>query len=314
MMERITGRFTKKTEFNGQGGANGQNPVKGYVSSLLSAILYGTGPLIVTLVYQRGLGVNSVSFLRVAFPVPLLALAVLLKKNASFRITGRELLQIAILALTNSVLTSQLLFRAIRYIDTGTATTLNFTYPVLVILMDRLLYRQKCPKAVRVSIVLCMLGILMFCNPRGVFTWKGFFLGLASGVAFAVYVLYLDRSGIMHAMGFLPFTFYFFLVSAVLMLPIVLLSGEMKGEIPTAGWLLCLAFALADGLLATVFQEFGVHIIGGKASSIISAMEPVTSVTLGIVLLHEQIQVRNILGVILILAAGIYLVIRGREQ
>ena len=103
---------------------------KGYIAAILSAMAYGSGPLIVMLVYDRGFGVNSVSFFRVLFPVPVLALLVLLKKGDSLRITGRQALQILALAVTGSVLTSLLLFASIRYIDTGIAPGANFGFSI----------------------------------------------------------------------------------------------------------------------------------------------------------------------------------------
>lgn len=284
---------------------------KGYFATVLSAVAYGSAPLMVTMIYRSGFGVNTVSFFRVLFPVPVMAVIVLLRKGESFRISGRQLLQLLLLGLTGTVMTSMFLFRSYNYIDTGTATTLHFSYPVLVILLDMLLYRQRPGKHLWFALGLCFAGILMFINPNGAFSWKGFFLAMGSSVSFALYVLYLDRSRILENMHFCPFTFWFFLVSSVLMFPIALLSGELRGEIRPVGWLLVFVFAMYDGLLATMFQEYGVNTVGSRASSIISAMEPVTSATLGVLVLNEQLGIRNVIGIVLIIAATIYLILRG---
>ena len=287
---------------------------KGYLAAILSAVAYGSGPLIATLVYGFGFGVNAVSFLRVLFPVPVLALAVLLKKGETFRITLRQALQILALAVTGSVLTSLLLFRSIRHIDTGIATCLNFSYPALVVLLDRLIYRQRAGKRRWIALGLCLAGVVMFADPGGNFTWKGFFLALGSGLAFALYVLYMDRSRIMETMSFCSFTFWFFLISALLLLPFMLASGEARGGIPPAGWLLVTAFALVDGLAGTVLQEYGVHAVGGCAASIISAMEPVTCTALGIVFLREAVTVRRLAGMVLIIGATVWLIVSEEKR
>ena len=286
---------------------------KGYIATILSAMAYGSGPLIVMLVYDRGFGVNSVSFFRVLFPVPVLTLLVLLKRGESLRITGRQALQILALAVTGSVLTCLLLFASIRYIDTGIATALNFSYPALVVLLDRLLYRQRADRHQWIALGLCLAGVLMFADPGGAFTWRGFLLALGSGLAFALYVLYMERSGIMETMPFLPFTFYFFLFSALLLLPFALVSGELRGGSGVTGWLLLAVFAFVDGLAGTLLQEYGVNAIGGRAASIISAMEPVTCTLLGAVFLEERLTLRSGAGICLIVGATVYLIAGGRR-
>lgn len=287
---------------------------KGFLATILSAIAYGSAPMIAMLVYRYGFGVNSVSLMRVLLPVPVLALVVLLNKDASFRIRGRQVLQILALAVTGSVLTSLLLFQSIRFIDTGIATALNFSYPALVVLLDRLIYRQKAEKQQWIALLLCLAGVVMFISPGGTFTWKGFFLALGSGLAFALYVLYMDRSRIMETMGFYSFSFWFFLFSALLLVPLTLASGELRGGSAPAGWLLLLVFALVDGLAGTLLQEYGVNAIGGKSASIASTIEPVTCAVLGAVFLHETVTPRSALGICLIVGATIYLFVGGRSR
>ena len=287
---------------------------KGYLATILSAMAYGSGPLIVTLVYRHGFGVNSVSLLRVLLPVPVLALPVLLKKGESFRLDLRQLLRILALAVTGSVLTSLLLFQSIRFIDTGIATSLNFSYPALVVLLDRLLYRQKAERHQWVALGLCLAGVATFIDPGGTFTWKGFFLALGSGLAFALYVLYMDRSGIMKSMSFYAFSFWFFLFSSLLLAPFALASGELRSGASFSGWVLLAVFALIDGLAGTLLQEYGVNAIGGRAASILSAIEPVTCAVLGAVFLQATITPRSAAGILLIVGAAVWLIIGGRQR
>ncbi len=287
---------------------------KGYLATILSAVAYGSAPLMITLIYRNGFGVNSVAFYRVLFSAPVLALIVWFRRWESFRIRGKQILKIIALGVTGTVLTSMLLFQSYNHIDTGTATTIHFSYPVVVILLDMLICRRKPGKKIWIALGLCFARILMFIDPGGSFTCKGFLLALGSSFSFATYVLYLERSRIMEEMPFCSFTFWFFLISSVLMFPIALGSGELHGAIQPAGWAFMIGFALFDGLLATVLQEYGVNIVGSRAASIISAMEPVTSAALGVLFLNETMGIRNVIGIVLIIAATVYLVLRGQER
>jgi drug/metabolite transporter (DMT)-like permease len=239
---------------------------------------------------------------------------VLLKKGESFRLDLRQLLRILALAVTGSVLTSLLLFQSIRFIDTGIATSLNFSYPALVVLLDRLLYRQKAERHQWVALGLCLAGVVTFIDPGGTFTWKGFFLALGSGLAFALYVLYMDRSGIMKSMSFYAFSFWFFLFSSLLLAPFALASGELRSGASFSGWVLLAVFALIDGLAGTLLQEYGVNAIGGKSASIASTIEPVICALLGAVFLHERITLHSALGICLIVGATVYLIVGGRDR
>ena len=55
---------------------DGMKRTKGFLATILSAMAYGSAPMIAMLVYRYGFGVNSVSLMRVLLPVPVLALVV----------------------------------------------------------------------------------------------------------------------------------------------------------------------------------------------------------------------------------------------
>lgn len=288
--------------------------LKGYIFSILAALGFGSSPFLASYVFACDITPLMLGFMRVLFMTGLFAVIVLVRRGDSFRITGTQAAKTVFLALTGGVLTTAFLFKSYTCIDTSTATTLNFSYPVFVLLLGVLIYKEKLTRSTLVSFLLCVVGILMFCNPQGSFTWRGFFLALGSGITYGVYVLYIDKSHILEDMRFYPFTFYFFLFSSLIYLPVVLAAGEFSFSMTARGWVFAILFALDSGILATVFFQLGVQDIGSRKASILAAMEPVTSMVLGTAFLGEKLTIFNIIGVICVLASTTVLVVFGSRE
>lgn len=288
--------------------------LNGYICAILAAMGFGASPLLASFVFRYGIEPLMLGFLRVFCMIPLFFLLIVLRRGDHFRLTLSQFGKIAFLAATGGVLTTALLYEAYTCLDGGTATTLNFSYPVFVLVLGIILYKDKISRATWVSFGLCFVGILMFCNPSGSFTWRGFFMALGSGICYAVYVLYMDKSHILEEMPFNTFTFYFFLLSSIIFLPFVCLIGSFALPHPTVGWLFVAIFALGCGYIATVLFQIGVQAIGSKKASILAAMEPVTSFVLGYFFLSEKITPAKVVGVLCVLASTMILVIFSTKE
>lgn len=286
--------------------------IKGYLYAIIAAIGFGSAPLLGAHILQEGVGPLMLAFWRVLLLVPVFFAVVVVKKE-SFRLAFKPFLIILFLALTGGVLTTALLFQSWEHIDTGTATTLNFTYPVFVLVLGIVLYRERLTKSVALSFILCVLGILMFCDPGGHFTWRGFFMALGSGLTYGVYMLYLDKSDILMKVSFDSYTFYFFLLSSSLFLPITLLTHQMSAPASPTGWAFLAAFTLVGGVFATVLLQKGIQEIGSRETSILASLEPVTSAVLGTLFLGEKITILRTLGILLVLASTTVLVMTSRH-
>lgn len=287
---------------------------KGYICAILAAVGFGSSPLLASFVFNYNIEPLMLGFLRVFCMIPLFAVLVIARREDSFRITLSHFVKIAFLAATGGVLTTALLFEAYTCLDGGTATTLNFSYPVFVLILGIIIYKDKISKPVLISFILCFVGILMFCNPSGSFTWRGFFLALGSGVCYSVYVLYMDKSRILEEVAFNTFTFYFFLLSSIIFIPFILATGTFACPNPASGWIFVIIFAIGCGYVATVLFQVGVQEIGSKKASILAAMEPVTSFAFGYFFMNEGITHAKIIGVIFVLASTSILVLFGSRD
>ena len=286
----------------------------GILFTLLSAVGFGITPMLASGVLGAGMDSIALAFWRCLLVVPVLLLLVLLTPGCGFRMGLRQVLQVAVLSLLGAVITGILLISSYDYLDTGSATTLNFTYPIFVLVLGGLFFHQRITAWDVGCFALCSAGIVLLCGFGGQLSWKGFGMALGSGITFGGYLMYLDQSRVMEKLHIVTFTFYYFLFGAVMLLPIVLLGERLTFHLPTAIWGQTILYALLCGFLCTFALQLGVERIGSKLASIISTLEPVVTLVVGVAVLHEQVTIVNWIGVAVILIAAMLLTCRSNND
>ena len=196
------------------------------------------------------------------------------------------------------------MFSSYSYIPSGTATVFHFIYPTLVVIIGLVFLKRKMEKATLISIAFCFVGIAVFYNPQDSFHFGGAGLALMSGVTFAIYVVLLSKFESLENMGFL-FSFYVALWSSIITFVLCVSTNSLLLPQSFNGWLLCALFALLVTTGAVVLFQQGTFIIGGEKTAILSTLEPITGVVVGIWLLGEKCKLNIILGSVLVLAASV---------
>lgn len=279
----------------------------GYVCAILSAVIYGCMPLMANYIYQEGVNPLTLSLLRNLLALPSLAILALCQKK-TLACKPRTLLSLGLPALFGGVLTPVLLFGSYALIPSGTATVFHFAYPCIVVLIGLLFLRKKPSFSTLAGVILCFAGILLFYDPSGVLDPMGAALALGSALAFAIYVVLLPRFQTEQFSGFL-FCFYFALWSSVILLILCLCTNQLCLPSSLSGWGLCLLFATSVTTGAVVLFQQSTLLIGGERASILSALEPITGVVLGIVILHDPTRPIVLLGSAMVIASSILIAI-----
>lgn len=280
-----------------------QKVFRGYVYSILSAVIYGLMPLMATHIYADGVNAITLVFLRNFLALPSLALLAYIESK-TLKIKIKPFFSISILSFLGCTITPILLFSSYSYIPSGTATVFHFIYPTLVVIIGLVFLKRKMEKATLISIAFCFVGIAVFYNPQDSFHFGGAGLALMSGVTFAIYVVLLSKFESLENMGFL-FSFYVALWSSIITFVLCVSTNSLLLPQSFNGWLLCALFALLVTTGAVVLFQQGTFIIGGEKTAILSTLEPITGVVVGIWLLGEKCKLNIILGSVLVLAASV---------
>lgn len=286
--------------------------IKGYLFVVISAVIYGCMPLMAKFIYADGVNSMTLVFLRNLLALPVL-LVLALKQSKTLKIPAKALPSISVLALLGCCLTPLLLFSSYSYMASGTATVLHFIYPAAVVLGGLLFLRERVIPGNLLCVGLCVVGICLFYSPGEPLDWRGSLFALSSGITFASYVLLLPRFQYRQVKGLL-FTFYVALISSVIMFLFCLFTGQLALPQTLTGWGLCLLFAVTVTAGAVVLFQLGTFAVGAQRASILSTLEPITSVVVGITVFREPVTPRVVIGSVLVIAASILIAAMGAKE
>lgn len=269
--------------------------------AILSGLCYGPLGYFGVRMMEGGLSVYAMTFWR--FVVSAVFMALIL--GPRLRLLGQDP-RAAIRTFLYSGLfysaSTIVYFLASRYIDTGPAMVVFFTYPAVVIVINRFFYGTAISRVTLVAFPLIVVGMVLLVDIQ---EFKMDFLGLALGLLSALfYGLYIIASKHIR-MDPLVSTFLVSLGCATG-------SGaaawwDHSLALPSGGtvW----AYALGFGVLVTAVPILlllqALRRINSDKASIYSVTEPVFVVLFGVFLLQEHLTLHHVLGIIIILAGAL---------
>lgn len=273
---------------------------RGAIFVIIAGIIFGLMPLMARQIYELGSNPVTLTLHRFLFSIPFLF--VLAKSTrADFALTKPYIRWVFLLALGFAP-TSFLLYASYNYISSGVATTIHFIYPVLVLLGCVVVYRERLDRTQMIGAILSLLGVLSFLELKDGLALKGLFLAFLSGVTLTFYVIYLAK-GKVKAVNQYELACLLSVASVIILFIPALFTNNLTNNLTFFGWGYTLFFAIATSGVAIVLFQIGVEKIGPQRASLLSTMEPVTGVVVGILFLGELLTLRTFMGILLILAA-----------
>lgn len=280
---------------------------KGYVYSILSAVIYGCMPLMAKHIYASGVNSISLVFFRNLFAIPLVALLAF-RQNKSFAIPKKAIPQIAVIAIIGCCVTPVLLLSSYNYMASSVATVFHFIYPAVVVLIGILFLKQKANFKTIFCVALCVFGLCLFYTPGEPIDIRGVLLSIISGITCAIYICFLSIFKYKEIPLFL-FTFYVIVISSITLFFFCIFTNTLTLPTNLLSWLLCILFANLITAGAVALLQAGTFIIGGERASILSTLEPITSIILGLLFLGEGITFVTAFGALLVILASILIAI-----
>ena len=279
---------------------------------MLSALLFGLMPITAKACYARGVAPLFLTFLRFFLALPLLWF---FDRHSGKKIAAKigviDAGKILFLSLMLGI-TAALNFLAYDYIPSSLAMTLHFIYPVVVLVVCWLIYREKLNGRQVLCCVLCMAGILAFYSRTGAVDLRGILFAALSGVTYGIYITYLSRSGLQQKTR--PFQLMFMVqaVSSIIVLVLTLIRNELSVNVDAVAWLLSALFAFGVTAATWLFM-LGTKYCGPQTAALLSTLEPVVSILIGVFILREQLTGRHVAGIVCILLATVLTVLKKSE-
>ncbi len=301
----------------------------GYVFAALAAASYGTNPVFAKPLYADGMNPDSVLLFRYAFGIALLGLLMIWNGwrrhnlSTAFRVSRHSLPQLVILGILMA-LSSLTLFLSYNYMPVGIASTLLFTYPILVAVIMTLVYHEPMSWLVVICLLLATSGVGMLCEqgetplntsnlstpPWGVSPFMiGALLVLLSSLSYAIYLVGLNKTRV-RTIASMPVTFYVLCFGFLLFVWRICFGGAFTLPLHGVMWLNLIALGLLPTVVSLLLTAWAIQRIGSTQTALFGALEPVTAVALGIIFLGESINLREFMGMVLIFVSVTLVVYR----
>ena len=278
----------------------------GYLCGILAAAFYGLNPLFALPLYADGMDAVSVLFFRYILSLPMLALP-MLTKHISFRLSRDEAVQLFLLGLL-MVLSSLLLYEAYRFMDAGIASTILFLYPIFTALLMAFVFHERVSYLIWGCLLLATLGVFVLCDTSGVshISTVGIILVIVSTLMYAAYLVFINKGHITQ-MPPIKATFYALLAGALVLSVALFVQGTFFHSpiVFPQGWHwgYSVGSALFSTALSLTFTTIAIQCIGSTKTAIMGAMEPLTAVFIGVAVFGEQLTIRSVVGIVMIVAA-----------
>lgn len=286
---------------------NYNNKLWGIFYVVLSSIGFGIMPVLVKLAYKGGANPMNTLALRFTFAA-LLLLAYIKFKRISLKVNKQQMKIIFFMGACGYSMTAVLIFFAYNFIDVGIAGMILHSYPLMVMILSVILFKEKFKFKKLTCILMTFIGIATMVDfeSGANISWLGITLVLLSALAYAIYCLGASCKEI-KGMNSYVVTFYIACISAVMAVVIGLATNSFNDSISLEGILVILLIGLVSTVVALMAFLKGVKIIGATNSAVFSALEPIVSLVLGVIVLREPISIKIVIGSTLVISSMIIL-------
>lgn len=287
--------------------------IKGYALGAIAAATYGLNPLFALPLYKEGMDADSVLFLRYAAAVPLMAVMAK-SRGRDLKVSGTYLPSLLIMGVMMAM-SSLALFQSYNFMDAGIASTLLFVYPLMVAVIMALFFGERLNLFTSVCILIALsgIGLLFKASDGATLSLPGTMLVMLSSLTYAIYIVGVNRPGL-RQVATVKLIFYVLLCGAALFgLKIAMTPGEtLRLPLHWYMWGNIAALALLPTVVSFLCTTKAIQYIGSTPTAILGALEPATAVIIGMSVFGEELTMRDLTGLLLIILSVSLVVGGGR--
>ena len=288
----------------------------GFLYGLLSSAAFGLIPLFSLPLLRAGVSVQTALVYR--FTIAALVLWPILRlRGERFALRGIDLCKLA--ALSVAYLVAVLFFfESFYHLPSGIAATIQFLYPVMVMLIMIVFFHERFYWSVGLAVVLALAGValLSLAGPQtgaaSVSFW-GVCLGLLSGLANGLYMIGRQVARVPNISG-LVMTFYIMAFGALIAVADGLMLGSLQWIDTWPELVSAVLLALVTAVFSNLTLILAIQRIGSTLASVLGVMEPLTAVGVGILVFHEAVTPPLAAGVALITGAVLLVMLGSRRR
>ena len=279
-------------------------PWRAALAAVAGSVMVGFLPIMTRRLYDEGMTAPSLLFWRYGIALVAIVIAARLVRLDLSRAGRNGAFRIALIGATLGSAQTLCFFESLRFLETGIAVLLFYTYPAVTLLLERVVFRHRVGPVAVLCVVMILTGAGLIAAPGlhgGTIDPHGFLWAVPGPLIYALYLTanarLMGRHPALVGAGFLYLGFAASFLAAVVV-------GGLEFPRSPAGWEALLFIALGAGALTATLFSYSVPRLGPSSYAIIANCELITVVLIGVIALGEDLGAERAVGGALI-AGGI---------
>ena len=283
--------------------------------ALLYAAALGNAPIFTGVAYANGSNVFAMTFLR--FGLAAIAMwLILILWHTDFRVTKRELIALVILGIGGYWLEGFLYMKAVETLTPGVLLLVFYLHPVMIVLIDYIVFRIRLTAAKGVAIGLAMIGLLCVVGlDFKQIDFKGVIYIFLAAVAFAFYTIGCNLYA-SHLDDRVTMTYIATSAAFAALLTGILGGGLVPGlmTMNLTAWGGAFGVSMISTIAGMLCFYKALRLIGPSSATIIGMVEVIIGAVMGAIVFGDRITVHQVIGACFIAASVVCLQRRDRDK
>jgi drug/metabolite transporter (DMT)-like permease len=282
----------------------------------MSSLGFSIGPTLAKNAYDAGanpLGVMTVRF-TIASAIMFVVRQISMRKEPFPSL--KLIIEMFLIGTLGITIVSFTYFLAIETIDTGLAIVMWYFFPVIVVLITWVIHNKRPSRNIVISLVFSLTGIIITTGQVKGGSNSAILLVMFSSFLFAFYLLAVNRT--LAKVDLLTGVTFINIGAAIgYWLICATLPFGLTVEFPTnrSSWLFISTFALFGTVAPFMFSYAGLKRVGPSMLSVITTIEPVLAIAMGVIFLNEALTSARVIGAVFVVGALIALsVLESRDE
>jgi len=272
----------------------------------VSAIGFGLIPVFALYAYQGGVNVTTLLFLRFSLAAVCFLVLILINK-IKIELNKTLLGLLVIMGGIFYMLQSNFYLAAVQYIPASVAVLIFYTHPVFVTVLSAIFYKESFTRNIFISILISIIGLTMVLGGKfsGLNT-RGLMLAGGAALVYSCYIVLGQR--VLKQLPVMVASLMVTLFASFSLLAIGMATDSLDFNMQPMAWM-ALAGLVAFSTVMSIFTFFrGISLIGSTKASILSMVEPLTTIGFSALLFGERMSWLQLAGGLAVLAGSLLVI------
>lgn len=290
--------------------------LSGIIWGIIGIVMFSSKAVMVKMAYQYNVSSIHLLMFRMLFSLPFYILILLLSKKNETKVEAKDYWWLLFFGFVGYYLASYFDFLGLQYIKASLERIILFIYPTLVLLINRMFFKEKITKYQVLAILLTYAGVILaFGGEQQALDSKLLLGGFLVFLSALTYASYLVGSGwLIPKFGVKVFTSYAMIIATVCVVIHYLIVDKTSFLMyPKEVYVLGFLMAIIATLIPSFLVSYAIQKLGASNFSILGSIGPFSTIVLAFILLGERMNVWQCIGAIIVVV-GVRVVVKKKSK